>query len=286
MGKIVKSARVLNDHYVIAVPDVDLEAVPAAHAELDDRFVAPETPLAFSTGDLSWGNEPEQPEEPVRRPSIDWDAVRNDANGVIDAAVAGGESLLRDAGERARRLVAAAQEQSESIAAAAREAGHTAGLEAGKAEIETQLAQTVASLQGVVDEARAQRQKIIESAEPELVKLAMTIAERIVHEQISIDPEVVLSNVRQALTRLVGRDVVTLRVNPADLDTIRAHREAIAGSSDVEHLRIVEDARVDRGGVVVETDAGTIDAKVSTQIREARRTLLAEPSVFSPAQAS
>jgi flagellar assembly protein FliH len=118
------------------------------------------------------------------------------------------------------------------------------------------------------------------------VRLAMTIAERIVHEQISVDPNVVLDNVRQALTRLVGREVVTLRVNPADLDTIRAHRDSIAGANDVEHLRVVEDQRVDRGGVVVETDAGTIDAKVSTQIREARRTLLAEPSVFSPAQAS
>jgi len=89
---------------------------------------------------------------------------------------------------------------------------------------------------------------------------------------------------------------VTLRVNPADLDTIRQHREAITASNDVEHLRIVEDQRVDRGGVLVETEAGTIDAKIATQLREARRAILNDGEdgialgdaemLHSPAQAS
>jgi flagellar assembly protein FliH len=102
--------------------------------------------------------------------------------------------------------------------------------------------------------------------------------------------------VRQALTRLVSREVVTLRVNPVDLDTIRAHRDEIVAAGDVEHLRIVEDPRIDRGGVIVETDAGTIDSKVATQIREARRAILSDDDeialgetadlLHSPAQAS
>ncbi len=90
----------------------------------------------------------------------------------------------------------------------------------------------------------------------------MAIAERIVHERTRSNPNVVVENVRQALTRLVGREVVTLRVNPGDLDTIREHRDEIVAANDVEHLRVVEDQRVDRGGVIVETDAGTIDAKI------------------------
>ncbi len=51
--------------------------------------------------------------------------------------------------------------------------------------------------------ATAERHKIIEAAEPELVRLAMAIAERIVHQQIAIDPNVVVENVRSAITRLV-----------------------------------------------------------------------------------
>jgi flagellar biosynthesis/type III secretory pathway protein FliH len=286
MGKIVKAARVISDHYYLTVPEVESGTEHIAHGELDDRFSSPDGSFAYAGSDAQFDEPLMAVPEPVSQPKIDWEEVRNDAHGVIDRATSGAESILRDAANRARELIAQAQAQAAGIEAEAHKNGHTEGVTAGRTDIEAELAESVTSLQGVVDQARAQRQSIIEGAEPELVKLAMTIAERIVHEQISVDPNVVLENVRQALTRLVGREVVTLRVNPADLDIIRAHRESIANSNDVEHLRVVEDQRVDRGGVVVETDAGTIDAKISTQIREARRTLLAEPSVFSPAQAS
>ena len=284
MGKIVKAARVVSEHYYLTVPEVEREAPRSSNTELDERFAPSDGPLAF--GDDDYLVEEPSFHEPPRQPKIDWDAVRSEARGVIDGALRGGETMLQEAAVHARELLEQARANGVAAEAEARASGHEEGVAAGRAEIEAQLAQSVASLQGVIDEARAQRHKILEGAEPELVKLAMAIAERIVHEQITIDPNVVLENVRQSLTRLVGREVVTLRVNPADLEIIRAHRDAIANSNDVEHLRVVEDQRVDRGGVVVETDAGTIDAKISTQIREARRTLIAEPSVFSPAQAS
>jgi flagellar biosynthesis/type III secretory pathway protein FliH len=81
------------------------------------------------------------------------------------------------------------------------------------------------------------------------------------------------------LTRLVSREVVTLRINPIDHDAIRQNRDAIVAASDVEHLRIVEDQRVDRGGVLIETDSGTIDSKIATQLREARKAILSEEQI-------
>jgi flagellar biosynthesis/type III secretory pathway protein FliH len=286
MGKVVKGARVARDLYFLSVPEVELEEAHSVNGELDERFASPDGSLAFSDDDETSFDDAPEFAEPVLVPTIDWEAVRAEAREIVDRAVEGSEAMLRDAATRAQALVAQAQAEADGIRVASRALGHDEGVAAGRTEIEAQLAQTVSSLQSLIEEARAQRQIVIESAEPELVRLAMSIAERIVHEQITVDPKVVVDNVRQALTRLVGREVVTLRVNPADLDTIRAHRDTIANANDVEHLRVVEDQRVDRGGVIVETDAGTIDAKVSTQIREARRTLLAEPSVFSPAQAS
>ena len=107
----------------------------------------------------------------------------------------------------------------------------------------------------------------------------MAIAERVIHGELQTNQTVIVENVRQALTRLVSREVVTLRVNPVDLEAIRAHRDQIVAAGDVEHLRIVEDQRVDRGGVVVETDAGTIDSKIATQLREARRAILSDDEI-------
>lgn len=279
MGKIVKSGNVTGEKYVVAVPRIEhSDEFAAAGGELDDRFAVP-----FAGGDDAFARangagahfEP----EPVPEPQIDWDALRADAEAIVDRAAADAQRLIEQAQRSAAQLVEAAEARAQAIEAEARTRGYDAGFEGGKAAADLQMSEMIETMHGLLAQMRDQRHELIESAEPELVRLAMAVAERIVHEQISIDPNVVVENVRSALTRLVSREVVTLRVNPADLETMRQHRDAIVSVSDIEHLRIVEDKRVDQGGVVVETDAGTIDAKISTQLREARRAIRADDSI-------
>ena len=273
MGKIVRGAKVVEERYVVSVPEIEPEfARRGSDFELDPRFGGdPQDELEFDDSDEAF----EDPvlDGPPPEPPVDVERVRADAAALIDTAESDAEALLQHGAQRARELVERATARVAEIENEARARGVADGLAAGRASIEAELAETVASMHELVESARAARHEIIESAEPELVALAVAIAERVVHEQVTMSPSVVLENVRNALTRLIGREVVTLRVNPADLETIRQHRDAMASSSDVEHLRVVEDQRVDRGGVVIETDAGTIDAKISTQLREARRAL-------------
>lgn len=274
MGKIVKSGNV-GGKYVVAIPRVESSVEPPAFpGELEDRFAAP---FAFDE-DVAFAAHaaPAAPEPPPAEPQIDWDQLRADADAIVDRAAADAQRMIEQAQRSALELVEQAEARAQSMEAEARTRGYDAGFDVGKAAADEQMSEMIAAMHGLLAETRDSRRFVIESAEPELVRLAMAIAERIVHEQISIDPNVVVENVRSALTRLVSREVVTLRVNPADLETMRQHRDAIVSVSDIEQLRIVEDQRVDRGGVVVETDAGTIDAKITTQLREARRVLRAD----------
>ncbi|HTX58297.1 MAG TPA: FliH/SctL family protein [Verrucomicrobiae bacterium] len=279
MGKIVRGAQVGGEAYVVAVPRAEPGEAMPSNAELDDYFAAATPDVLDLESDAPF----DAPVFELPAPEIDWQELRANARAIVDDAAAAGEAILQDAAKRARELVDRANARVASIESEARRHGQEEGERSGRAEIQAQLSASVSNLEALIEATRAQRDKILESAEPEILKLAMAVAERIVHEQISIDQNVVVENVKQALTRLIGREVVTLRVNPADLETIRQHRDAVSSAGDVEHLRIVEDRRVDRGGVVVETEAGTIDAKISTQIQEAKRVLLPE---FSPAQAS
>ena len=225
---------------------------------------------------------------------MNWEQLRADAEAIVDRAAGDAESLIRQAEQKALDLVAAAQVRSTKLEEDAREAGHEQGYTAGKSAAEDELAPVITTIRELIESVRAQRSAVIAAAEPELARLAMAIAERIVHTELQTNQNVIVENVRQALTRLVSHEVVTLRVNPVDLDTIRHRRDEIIAAGDVEHLRIVEDQRVDRGGVIVETDAGTIDSKISTQLREARRAILSDDEIAlgeaemipSPAQAS
>jgi flagellar assembly protein FliH len=138
------------------------------------------------------------------------------------------------------------------------------------------------TMRGLVEMARVERHKTIETAEPEIVRLAVFIAERVLNQHVAVDGNAVLEMVRSAITRLVNREKVTVRVNPADIEMMREHRDRLMAMNDIDHMRIIEDQRVDRGGVVIETDAGTIDSKISTQLREVRRLLAVDDPITVP----
>lgn len=284
MGKIVKGAKLVEEAYVLVVPEIERRPDPAAAAEFD-AFGMPGDDPAFDVA-LFNGHGNGHIEAELVEPEIDFEQVRADARAIVDKAGTDGEAILRDAAARAKQMVEQATARVQEIEAQARARGHEEGVAAGRAVGHAELEEDVAALRALIAGARKQRKDVIETAEPELVRLAMAVAERVVYDHVAIDPSVVLENVRHALTRLVGREVVTLRVNPADADVLRKHREGTAASNDVEHLRIVEDQRVDRGGVVIETESGTIDAKISTQLREARRALTNGDIDLPPAQAS
>lgn len=288
MGKIVKSARFVDAKYVVEVPRAEQALEEAAPREIA------ENPTVRFTVPASNNGHSERITLPTPQETVDWKQLRADAEAIVDRAAADAEGLIRKAESKARELVDAARETVTKLEDDARESGREEGYAAGKSAAEDELAPVVTTMRELIESVRVQRSAAIASAEPELARLAMAIAERIVHAELQTNQQVIIENVRQALTRIVSREVVTLRVNPVDLDMIRQHRDEIVAAGDVEHLRIVEDQRVDRGGVVIETDAGTIDSKVSTQLREARRAILSDDDIAlgeaemisSPAQAS
>lgn len=278
MGRVVKGAQVAQKAYQVKAP-VIAPARPQPIFPLDDPIFA----------------EMRQPEPLV--PATDaFHAARAEATKLIDDATADAEELLRGAQERALALVDDAQRRAGEIEAQARRQGFDEGVGDGRAAAQAEMDEMLATMRGLVEMARAERHKIIETAEPEIVRLSVTIAERILNQHVALDDQTVLEMARSAVTRLVNRETVTVRVNPADIETIRQHREKLMQMNDIDNLRVVEDQRVDRGGILIETDAGTIDAKISTQVREVRRLLAvedpisvsesAEPIINPPAQAS
>ena len=284
MGKVVKSARFVEQKYSLGVPVVESVAPAPPVGEFDDAFSAASfapssNGSANGSGNGVHAHEPEADVAPEPVPQIDWDALRADAEAIVDRAAADAETLIKQAESTALEMVTSAEARVAELEEEARNRGYDEGFKKGHAAAIDELDPVIRTMRELIENVRAQREAVIAGAEPELVRLAMAIAERIVHTEVANNRQVVVENVRAALTRLVSREVVTLRVNPADHETIRQYRDSIVAASDVEQLRIVEDQRVDRGGVIVETDAGTIDAKIATQLREAKRAILTDDAI-------
>ena len=66
-----------------------------------------------------------------------------------------------------------------------------------------------------------------------------------------------------------SRTDLIVRVNLEDLEMVSSKMKEIQNSMEkIKNITILEDATVDRGGCIVETDFGQIDARISSQLRE------------------
>lgn len=168
-------------------------------------------------------------------------------------------------------MLARAEAAAEEAAARAREEGLAAGL----ADAEAQLEPARCAL---VEAARAFEQRVDGAAaetERRAVELALALAEKILHTAIEADPSLVASVATGALRRVVHRDGVVLDVNPADVELVRAATDRIASElGALPRLEVAGERRVPRGGCVVRTPEGEIDARLDTQLARAAALLL------------
>lgn len=270
MGRVVKGAQFTQQTYQVKPPSIQAQR-PSSAVPYDDPIFAemhaPEPVESFA------GAQATVPAENL------MDAARAEAATLIEDARADAEALIRDAKERALALVDDAQRRAGQIEEDARREGLEQGTSDGRTAAQAEMDEMLETMRGLVEMARIERHKIIEGAEPEIVRLSVAIAERILSAHVAVESNAVVDMVRSAITRLVNRETVTVRVNPGDIETMRQHRDKLMSMNDIDNLRIIEDQRVDRGGIVIETEAGTIDAKVSTQLREVRRLLAVEDSM-------
>ena len=272
MGRVVKNARVNTQRYQLSVPRVDRpyetdDDAMFAPAPVDEPIDAYELPSP-------------QP------PPIDLDQIAAQARELIDTAETFAKKIVQDAFARATQLLTEAGQRGDELVESVQAQALAAGHAEGTAAADTEMSDMMATMRNLVEMARVERHKLMESAEPELVRLAVGIAERVLHQQIALDRGVVVEMAKVAIARLVEKESITVRVNPGDLERMKEHRDELLDSGELKNFRIIEDQRVDRGGVVVETDGGTIDARVSTQVAEAKRVLHIEDEVIvAPADA-
>lgn len=286
MGRVVKGAQFTQKTYELRPPAIT--APPPEYVIPFDEPIFGE-PRAFEA-------HPAGDAQAVVPAADRIETAGAEAAKLIEDATADAEELIHNAQERALALVDDARQRVAQIEAQAKHEGYEQGAADARAAVQAEMDEMLETMRGLIEMARVERHKIIEGAEPEIVRLSVAIAERILTQHICVDGNAVVEMTRSAITRLVNRETVTVRVNPADIETMRHHREKLMSMNDIDNMRLIEDQRVDRGGVVIETDAGTIDAKISTQLREVRRLLAveeplsvsesAEPIINAPAQAS
>jgi len=146
--------------------------------------------------------------------------------------------------------------------------GERVGVEAGGKRAEAMLRRVAQT----IEELSALKTSLLAQTERQTVQLALALARKIVHREISLDPELVAAMAHVALERLGDATPATIRLHPDDYTVVT--RDSERWSS--RQVRLLSDPSVTRGGCYVESEFGSIDASLERQFDELSRGLFGE----------
>ena len=178
---------------------------------------------------------------------------------LVDGARRRAEQLLADAEAKAAELIAAARAEADAIRDTARVEGFTAGQSAGQGNAEDEVAELVALVRQAAAEGLAIRNAIIDDATPAMASAIALAARRVVGAAYQADPTLVAEACAEAVRAAAGQQILSIRVNPGALDTVRAALVDVA-----DYVR--PDSGVSIGGCIVDLRNGAIDATLDARL--------------------
>jgi len=125
--------------------------------------------------------------------------------------------------------------------------------------------------------ARLAAARVQQAAEADLRALAVRIAEKILDRELALRPDAVV-DIAVAALRFAGEPrEISMRVHPDDLAAIeRGKPRLVERCLAAQAVAFRPDPAIGRGGCVIETELGVVDARLSTQLEAIERALRGE----------
>jgi len=180
-----------------------------------------------------------------------------------------GEHRVPDVRESDPSALLASQVERE---AQLRELGRQQGVAEGRAKFEQQLAGERTALAVALKDFSRERVTYYQKLEEEAVRLAMSIARKVLHREAQVDPLLLMGIVRVALERIEGATGVALVVHPEQAPDWRRYLAAHMDPGDLPE--IVEDAGMRPDQCVLRTSMGTADLGLEVQLKEIEQGLM------------
>ena len=204
------------------------------------------------------------------------------------------KGMLLRARRQAEQVLAEAQVEADALKKQAhataladgRKEGLATGLEEGRkqgreealSEQREQLAGLVAALSESAISLDAARIALEAEAKQAVVRLAIMIAQRVTKRQGTLDPEVALANVEDALGLVVQSTSVRIAVHPSHKGTLADVLPRLQMKwPNLKHVELVADGTLTPGGCRVYTAGGQIDGDLQLQLDRIAAELVPAP---------
>ncbi|MFN7918629.1 MAG: FliH/SctL family protein [Bryobacteraceae bacterium] len=148
--------------------------------------------------------------------------------------------------------------------------GEGAGSQRARQEASRECEQIMLKATSSIEEWVHFRVRIRQQLEHDLVRLATSIARRIVRRELTVDPDTLMGIVKAAVAKIDVREIHRLVVSTQDAPLVQ---QRVAELSLPLRVEVAADSALPRGSLILETTRGQLDASVETQLEEIDRGL-------------
>lgn len=147
------------------------------------------------------------------------------------------------------------------------------GIEQGRAsaakECEKKIDEVQKRVASYLSTLEESKRSVFINAEHILTKFSCEIAKKIISSELTTRDDIILHVVKKALSYIGDREKLVLRVAAGDLETVSGRKDFWAPVSEqLKDIAIEPDGRIEKGGCIIESNSGVVDARLGVQFLE------------------
>lgn len=206
--------------------------------------------------------------------TADEETPEEKAQKIIKKAERDAESIRKKATSEAAAILEDAKKQAQAEADAIREQAQADGYRIGTEKADAEGKAIKAKANAVLAEANRERAEAEASLEPDMVALIQQIVTKLLGDTVKINPNVIVSLIRQGISGSTLAGNVYIHVSPYDFEQVMDNKEALLAMADSSvKLEIVRDPSLNAMDCVIETPMGNIDCSLNQQFDTLRDNL-------------
>ncbi|MNK82364.1 Yop proteins translocation protein L [compost metagenome] len=175
--------------------------------------------------------------------------------------------VVQEAEASAARTLLEVETRRQQILDGLKQQGYSEGYQEGRGQADEEGAKIINEATDSLNQMAGALREAVKQNEEKILQLAVGIAEKILHDEIVLRPDTVLKTLEEALMKVSDLEEVTIKVHPEDMPTVQTQEDAIRDRlKSVRKVDFASSAKIQRGGVLIETGSGTVDAQIKTQL--------------------
>ena len=163
------------------------------------------------------------------------------------------------------------------------ESGVEAGRIQGRAEVQGPADAQVQQAVNLVAQVEQLRVDAARQAESDIIELALTMARKVIHQEVALDSDIVVAHVREIISSIAEKGLIRVLVHPSEVEHLQSYRPTFLGADgEPVQLGIEPDETIKPGGCMIESSQYFINATIEQQLEAIWQEMIAADVEITP----